>query len=93
MLDVVTTCPGLPPHDWRAVARFDHDRDGPHNVAEEGLHIDVYREGVKAMQSYDFPPVPLEKAPRFCHRYLVENADFIIDRFERWHNVGDQWKE
>jgi hypothetical protein len=90
--DCEATTDGLLPHDWRTVARFDHDLDGPHNVNEEGLHVDVYRDGEVVMKSYDFPPVPLRKAPRFCERYLQENADFLIDRFERWHDIGDTWE-
>jgi hypothetical protein len=33
--------------DWRAVVRYDHDADaeGGHDVTEEGLHRDVYRDG------------------------------------------------
>lgn len=89
--DVEATEDGLPPHDWRPVARFDHDVEGPHNVAEEGLHIDVYRDGDVYMKSYDFPIIRLKEAPRFCERYLRENADFLIDRFERWHNIGEKW--
>lgn len=81
----------LPPHDWREVARFDHNTDGPHDVSKEGLHIDVYRDGEKYMQSYDFPKVPLEDTPSFCQRYLEENADFLIDRFERWHDLDKKW--
>ncbi len=90
--DMKATEDGLPPHDWRIVARFDHDLDGPHNVAEEGLHIDLYREGDVYKKSYDFPPIRLKEAPRFCERYLHENADGLIDRFERWHDIGGKWE-
>ena len=82
---------GLPPHDWRQVARFDHDLDGPHNVAVEGLHLDVYREGEKYMRTWSFPEVPLREAPDFCQQYLLRNADFLINRFEKWHSVGRKW--
>jgi hypothetical protein len=89
--DLEATTDGLPPHDWRTVARFDHDIDGQHNILEEGLHIDVYRNGAVYLKSYDFPTVPLSNAPRFCERYLRKNADFLIDRFERWHDIGEDW--
>lgn len=61
---------GVPPHDWRQVARFDHDVDGPHDVADEGLHIDLYRDGGKYAQLYDFPRIPLTEVPDFCQEFL-----------------------
>lgn len=82
---------GLPPHDWRQVARFDHDIDGPHNVAEEGLHIDLYRDGEKYAQLYDFPEVALTEAPGFCRAFLEQRADELIDQFEQWHDIGNTW--
>lgn len=38
--------------DWREIVRYDHDRNAPggHDVTEEGLHRDVYREGKKTGQ-------------------------------------------
>lgn len=90
--DLDATVDGLPPHDWQAVARMDHDSTGPHNAAEEGLHIDLYRDGAKVKQSHDFPDVPLKLAPAFCEMYLQENADRLLDRFEQWHNVGKKWE-
>jgi len=90
--DLDATVDGLPPHNWQAVARMDHDITGPHNVAEEGLHIDLYRDGEKIKQSREFPDVPLELAPTFCEAYLLRRSDFFLDRFERWHNVGKKWQ-
>ncbi len=46
---------GLPPHDWREVARFDHNVDGEHNVEVEGLHLDLYRDGEKYEKLWGFP--------------------------------------
>lgn len=84
---------GLPPHDWRQVARFDHDIDGPHNVAEEGLHIDLYRDGERYEQSRDFPDVEVTDMPDFCQGYLEQNVDYFLDRFERWHDISEKWVE
>lgn len=89
--DMEASRDGLPPHDWRQVARFDHDEDGPHNVAVEGLHLDIYRDGEKYRRTWSFPTVPLRETPDFCQQYLAQNADFLIDRFEKWHNVGRKW--
>lgn len=89
--NVAATRDGLPPHDWRPVARFDHDVDGAHDVALEGIHLDVYRDGEKYRQTWDFPTIPVEHAPEFCQQYLLDNSDFFLDRFERWHDVGKEW--
>lgn len=83
---------GLPPHEWREVARFDHDVDSGHNVDVEGLHLDVYRDGEVFRKTWDFPKIPLNVAPEFCQQYLISNADYFLDQFERWHNVGENWR-
>lgn len=73
------------------MARFDHDVDGPHDVGEEGLHLDVYRDGEKYRRSTDFPPVPVNEAIAFCEQYFRENATYLLARFERWHDVERKW--
>lgn len=47
--DVAATPTGQSTPDWRTVARFDHDISGEqsHDVREEGLHMDIYRNGEK----------------------------------------------
>ena len=84
---------GLPPHDWREVARFDHDIENPmgHDVGEEGLHMDVYRHGKKYQTARGFPPIRPTYAPRFCEQFLLERADKLLARFEQWHSVGNKW--
>lgn len=89
--NVEATEDGLPPNDWQTVARFDHDISGPHNVAQEGLHLDLYKHGKKYEQRYGFPDVPLTKAPDFCEQFLIKRADQLIDQFEAWHDVGKKW--
>lgn len=77
--------------EWHQVVRFDHDpasRFG-HDVTEEGLHMDVYRDGEKYHVVADFPTVELNRAPRYCTAYIREHADRLLRRFERWHNVND----
>lgn len=75
--------------EWRVVARFDHDRHGEHahDVSEEGLRLDVYRNGEKYRVERGFPPVPLSHAPRYCKTYLETNAERLLRRFERWHDL------
>lgn len=84
----------LQAEDWRAVARFDHDPESGagHDVTEEGLHLDVYRNGEKHVVLRGFPPVSLDEAPRYCENYLLENADALLARFERWHDIGGPYR-
>lgn len=76
--------------EWRQVVRFDHDPDNPaaHNVDEEGLHMDVYRDGEKHHIEDNFPPVPLSYAPRYCIAYIEQHAGGLLRRFEQWHDLN-----
>lgn len=77
------------PSEWEPVARFDHDPDSKfgHDVVEEGLHLDVYRDGEKHVVQRGFPRVPLSDAPAWCEGYLREKASKYVDRFEAWHGL------
>lgn len=80
--------------DWWQVARFDHDpldKCG-HDIREERLHMDVYRDGHKEYVARHFPEVELEYAPKYCENYLLEHADWLLSRFEDWHGISDRWK-
>ena len=46
--------------DWREVVRYDHDRDAPsgHDITNEGLHRDIYRDGKKIRPEEVSPPIP-----------------------------------
>ena len=76
--------------EWLEVVRFDHgpDTEMGHDITEEGLHMDIYRDGEKYRIKDDFPPVKLNRAPRYCTVYIREHAERIIKRFETWHNVN-----
>jgi len=75
---------------WRQVVRFDHDSDNPmgHDITEEGIHMDVYREGTKIRVKDDFPPVDLTRAPRYCIAYIERHAEVLLRRFEKWHDLN-----
>lgn len=75
--------------DWRQVARFDHqpDHDRGHDIQEERLHMDIYRDGEKAEIKRGFPPVTVNEAPALCEQTLQQNADELVERFERWHGI------
>lgn len=63
--------------EWKPVAHFDHNPAGTdgHDVAEEGLHADSYRDGKRTRTKSDFPPVPLCRAPDYCISYIENNAN------------------
>jgi hypothetical protein len=74
---------------WRVVARFDHDASsaGGHDVSEEGLHLDVYRDGERYARARSFPRIPPGESMRYAEGYLRQHADRLLARFERWHDL------
>jgi len=80
--------------EWKTVARFDHnvDPNQGHDIREEGLHLDIYRDGEKYRVRRHFPYVPLERAPRFCVVFFQQNADNLLQQFERWHDLRGPWR-
>ena len=77
--------------EWLTVVRFDHNPNTEfgHDITEDGLHMDIYRDDQKYRVKDDFPPVELNRAPRYCTAYIHEHADRLIRRFEQWHNVNE----
>lgn len=73
-----------------AVIAFDHDERGkrtPHDVRDEGLHMDVYRDTETVAVVSDFPPVySAEDALSTPIRHTKTNAATYVGRFERWHD-------
>ena len=78
--------------DWSEVVRYDHDQDAPggHDVTEEGLHRDVYRDGEKYDTETVSPPIPAKNAFNHAEEDLRENVERFIKRFEKWHGVKDR---
>lgn len=76
--------------DWREVVRYDHDRDGPHDITEDGLHMDVYRGGEKLRTEQVSPPLPANEGFNAAEDDLQENAERYVKRFERWHRVNER---
>ncbi|MFC7158030.1 hypothetical protein ACFQPA_21885 [Halomarina halobia] len=77
--------------EWATVVRYDHDADGSaeatHDVTEEGLHIDVYREGEKIDSHELTPPLPANVALDAAEDHLTEHMEGYIRRFEQWHGI------
>jgi hypothetical protein len=79
--------------EWVPVVRYDHDAvtdHGGHDVTEEGLHIDVYRDSEKLRQEYIAPPMPAGVALDFAEDHLRENMQRFIRRFEEWHGTRNR---
>ncbi|AUX10576.1 hypothetical protein AArcSl_2965 [Halalkaliarchaeum desulfuricum] len=78
--------------DWQEIVRYDHDQDAPggHDVTEEGLHRDVYRDGEKYRTEEVSPPIPANEAFDYAEEDLRENAERFVKRFEKWHGVKDR---
>ena len=78
--------------DWVEIIRFDHDpeNDHTHDVTEEGVHIDVYRDGEKVRSEEVFPPMPASAALTFAEEHLNQHAERYINRFEEWHGIRNR---
>jgi len=78
--------------EWREVVRYDHDRDavGGHDITEDGLHRDVYRDGEKIRSEDVSPPIPANEAFDAAEEDLRESVQRFIKRFEKWHGVKDR---
>lgn len=78
--------------DWRAVVRYDHDAVAPggHDITDEGLHRDVYRDGEKVDTVQVTPPIPANDGFDFAEEDLAKNAERYIKRFEQWHDIRDR---
>ncbi|TQQ82338.1 DUF7718 family protein [Halonotius roseus] len=75
--------------EWMEVVRFDHDpkSDHAHDVTEEGVHMDVYRDGDKLRSEEVFPPMRAGEALTFAEEHLNQHAERYINRFETWHEI------
>jgi hypothetical protein len=75
--------------EWKPVVRYDHNQEAPggHNVAEEGLHLEIYREGVKIDARDITGPIQPAEGFNYAEDDLRENAEEYIKRFERWHDI------
>jgi hypothetical protein len=68
-------------HKWVPVVRYDHDGvtdHGGHDVTEEGLHMDVYRDDGKFRHEFIAPPMPAGVALNFAEDHLGENMQRFI---------------
>ena len=75
--------------EWEPVVRFDHNSVNQfgHDIAEEGLHMDIYRDGENRYVKTNFPAVPLSDAPKYAESHIRGQADQLLRRYEKWHNL------
>ncbi|RQG87134.1 hypothetical protein EA462_15440 [Natrarchaeobius halalkaliphilus] len=75
--------------EWTTVVRYDHDvkSEFGHDVSEEGVHIDIYRDGEKYRTEYVAPPMPAKYALDRAEDHLANNLVGFIRRFEEWHEI------
>lgn len=78
--------------EWQTVVRYDHDprSEFGHNVEQEGLHIDIYRNDEKYRTEFVTPPLPAGVALDHAEDHLAKNLERFIERFEQWHGIRDQ---
>lgn len=75
--------------DWLEVVRYDHDPASGfgHDVTDDGLHIDIYRDGEQYRTEYVAPPMLAAVALDRTEDHLSNNLDAFIERFEQWHGI------
>ena len=78
--------------EWREVVRYDHDpaSEFGHDVTEEGLHIDIYRDGEQYRTEYVAPPMPAGVALDRAEDHLSNNLKTFTTRFEQWHGIRNR---
>jgi len=80
------------PDKWATIVRSDHDPESEHghDVSEEGVHLDVYRDSEKIRSEEIFPPMEPHKALTYAEDHIATHAERYTERFERWHGIRNQ---
>ena len=68
---------------WTPVVHYDHDPASMHghDVTDEGLHLDVYRDGETYRQEYVAPPMPAGVALDFAEDLGGEPEDYDAEEY------------
>ena len=71
------------------VVRFDHDPASKHghDVTNDGIHMDVYRDGELIRTEEIFPSMSPNDAFTFAEEHLAEHAKRYSERFVKWHGI------
>ena len=75
--------------EWVEVVRSDHDpvSQHGHDVARDGVHLDVYRDGEKYRVERIAGPMDPASALTTAEEYIREHFKRLTRRFERWHDL------
>lgn len=77
--------------EWAIVVRCDHDAEGSdeatHDVTEDGLHIDIYRDGEKIDGNELTPPLRANTTLDLAEEHLADHMEGYVRRFERWRGT------
>jgi hypothetical protein len=78
--------------EWVTVVRSDHDPQSEHghDVAKEGVHLDVYRDSEKQRSEEIFPPMQPKEAFTYAEDHIATHAERYVKRFEEWHGIRSQ---
>jgi hypothetical protein len=80
--------------DWHPVVRYDHDGTGEsehsHDVVDEGLHIDIYRDGEKHATEYISAVRSGAEGLNRVEEHLSNNLQRFTNRYEQWHGINHQ---
>jgi hypothetical protein len=80
--------------DWHPVVRYDHDGTGEsehsHDVVDEGLHIDIYRDGEKHATEYISAVGSGAEGLNRVEEHLSNNLQRFTNRYEQWHGINHQ---
>lgn len=60
--------------DWQEVIQYSHDRDGSHNVTEDGLHMDVFQDGMKVCTEIVSLPLPANEGFTAASQLFTKRA-------------------
>lgn len=75
---------------WTQIVRSDHNPTAEygHDATEEGVHMDLYRDGEKIEVYQIGPPMSANVALNRAEEHLFEDYERHVRRFERWHSLN-----
>jgi hypothetical protein len=78
--------------EWATIVRSDHDPESEHghDVTEEGVHLDVYRDSEKLRSEELFPSMEPSDALTYVEEHIAMHAERYIKRVEEWHEIRTQ---
>lgn len=74
---------------WAEVVRADHNprSELSHDVTQEVVHLDVYRNGEQYRTEYIGSPMPAGRALDRAEGHITDHAEEYCKRFDEWHRT------